>query len=165
MHEVIQQSEGQEGSFVHLVTSSSINCVTKFLYLHPLSVFCLLSERKWKKILLKIWSLKIMRKTYYRFSTYTVQRSKLVAVLSMFSPFECIDYKIRAVFGVDIILSSCRTPEAKSYYFLWDEKSFEGNESSEMSDRHGLWAYIQKEWPHFHDPQSRHRWSYWPFLP
>lgn len=84
MHEVIQQSEGQEGSFVHLVRSSSINCVTKFLYLHPLSALCLLSELKWKKILLKIWSLKIMRKFYYPFSTCTIQRSELVSPLSIF---------------------------------------------------------------------------------
>lgn len=164
MHEVIQQSEGQEGSFVHLVRSSSINCATKFPYLHPLSVLCLLSELKWKKILLKIWSLKIMRKINYPFSTDIVQRSESVTVLSIFSLFECIDFKIRVVFGLDVILSWCRTPEAKSHYFLWDEKSLEGSESTKMSDRQGLWAYIQKEWLHFHDPKSRGIWSYWLFL-
>jgi len=34
-----------------------------------------------------------------------------------------------------------------------------------MSDRLGLWAYIQKEWLNFYNPQSRARWSYYPSLP
>lgn len=48
MHEVIQQSEGQEGSFVHLVRSSSVTHATDFPYVSPLSA---LMTSYWAKMI------------------------------------------------------------------------------------------------------------------
>lgn len=47
MHELIQQSEGQKGSFVHLVRSSSITQATEFPCFSPL--FALVTSY-WAKI-------------------------------------------------------------------------------------------------------------------
>lgn len=48
MREVIQQYEGQEGSFVHLVRPSSITRTTEFPYVSPLSA---LMPSYWAKMI------------------------------------------------------------------------------------------------------------------
>lgn len=46
-------------------------------------------------------------------------------------------------------------PKQKAIFY--ENKSLEESKSTEMSDRLGPWASIQKEWLYVYDPQNRAR--------